>query len=315
MSCMPHTLLDPFMCCRKLRNDLATAHKDADHQKLLAHTVSKSFAAAINENEQLREFATVAQQSAHALQAQAQASQQQSRHYQAEIHRLQKKLDRSLRPTTTTDAAISEHISSLPKHLPGLELAASKRKARDVSQTEHSRQQQELGDHPGQHRHAETQTEAIVAATLLGKQQTTPEPKDSASQHPQSDQKAVHSSVSLHPRVALLQRELEAVRSELLAMQQAAQHDQDHHHALLPVQCVLQQTEAAFQSIAKLQQNMKQGMPSSSGLAQRANCVSQQVMSSSNVESEQANSSHKRQQQDEYELSRKRQKVQANAAA
>lgn len=298
------------MCCRKLKNDLATAHKDADHQKLLAHTVSKSFAAAINENEHLREFARVAHQSVHAAQAQAQASQQQSRHYQAEIHRLQKKLDRSLRPTTTNHAAISEHISSLPKQLPGQELAAAKHKAREVHEPEHPCQQQEVGDHPGQQKHAETQTEASIASTLLGKQQTTSEHTASDITHPQSHE---NSGVSLHPRVAHLQLELEAVRSELLTMQHAAQHDQVHHHACSV--CPLQQTEAAVQSITKLQQNMKQAMLSSSGVAQLANCVSQQVMSSSNVESEQANTLHKRQQQCECDFSGKRQKVQANAAA
>ena len=294
------------MYCRKLKIDLAAAHKDADHQKLLAYTVSKSFAAAIRENEQLREFARVAQQSVQASQAQIQASQQQSRHCQAEMRRLQKKLDHALQATTTPHAAISEHTSSL--HLPGHEIAAAKRKAQGFQQTDPSCQQKEVGEHPRQHRHVETQTEATVASKLLDKQQTTSEHRATDSTHPQSNDKAVQGGVGFLHRVALLQLELGAVRSEVLAMQQAAQRDQDHHHALLPVQCMLQQTQAAVQSIAKLHINMNQAMISSPDIQQLANYVSQQLMSSSNVESEQANRLHKRQQQDGCELNGKRQK-------
>lgn len=89
--------------------------KDADHHKLLAHTISKSFAAAISENEQLREFARMAHQSAQVSQAQAQASQQQNRYYQAEMHRLQKELDQSLQLTTKLQAAINEQPKQHPE--------------------------------------------------------------------------------------------------------------------------------------------------------------------------------------------------------
>ena len=291
------------MYCRKLKNDLATAQKDADHQKLLAYTVSKSFASAISENEQLREFARVAQQSAH-------ASQQQSRHYQAEIHRLQRKLDQSLQLTATPQVAIREH----PKQLPGRETAAAKRKAQEGQQADTKSQQQGAGDLSLQHRNAETQTESSGASMLLDKQQRISEQTATDLTHPQNNDMAVQGGVSLPQGIAHLQLELESVRSELLAMQQAAQRDQDKQHALLHVQCMLQQTEASLQSMTKLHQDMRRSMLSFPQLRQPASYVSQQP-TVSKVDSGQVvrSAAHKRQQQNDCELSGKRQKVQADA--
>lgn len=293
--------------CRKLKSDLVTAHKNADHHKLLAHTVSKSFAAAISENEQLREFARVAQQS-------AQASQQQSRHYQAEVHRLQKKLDHSLQLTTTPQAATSEHT----KQLPGQELAAAKGQAQQVHQADPKCTQQAAGNQALQHRHAETQTEANIVSTLLDKQlQMTSEQEASDLTHPQNIDKAVQSDVGLHEKTPL-QLELESVRSELLAMQQAAQRDnqQDNQHALLPVQHMLQQTEALLQSMTKLYQETRHTMTSFPGLRTPASCVSQPLLDSKVDAGHTIRSAvHKRQQQNDCELTGKRQKVSADAAA
>lgn len=280
--------------------------KDADHHKLLAHTISKSFAAAISENEQLREFARGAHQSAQFSQVQAHASQQQSRHYQAEMHRLQKELDQSLRLTTTLQAAINEE----PKQHSGQELAAAKRKAREVH---HPCPQQEMGDQSLQHKHAETQTEASIASTLLDEQAAASEQKATESTCPHGNHQAVQGGVNLHQRIAPLQLELEAVRSELFAMQQAAQHDQNNQHALLPVQCMLQQTEASIQSVANLHQDMRQTML---GLQQLAKFVSQQPMGNSKVDAQDCGSAvHKRQRQNDCEPCAKRQKVRADAAA
>lgn len=285
--------------CRKLK-------KDADHHKLLAHTISKSFAAAISENEQLREFARGAHQSAQVSQVQAHASQQQSRHYQAEMHRLQKELDQSLQLTTKLQAAINEQ----PKQHPEQELAAAKRKAREVH---HTCQQQELGDRSLQHKHAKTQTEASIASTLLDRQPAASEQKAIESTCPQENHQAVQGGVNLYHRIAPLQVELEAVRSELFAMQQAAQHDQSNQHALSPVQCMLQQTEASIQSVANLHQDMRQTML---GLQQLAKYVSQQPMGNSKIDGNSSGSAvHKRQPQNDCEPCGKRQKVQADAAA
>ena len=301
--------LTQVVYCRKLRNDLATAYKDADHHKLLARTVSKSFAAAISENEQLRELTRAAQKSAQFSQVQAQASQQQSRRCQAELHRLQKKLDQSLQLTTTPKAATTEH----PKQLHEQDIAAAKRKAREGQQA-HPKCQKRAGDQPLQYRHAETQTESSIASMLLDKQQTIPEQTASDMTHPQNNDEAVQDGITLHQRVALIQLELESVRFELLATQHAALHDQDNQHALLPVQCMLQQAEASLHSMTKLHQNMRQTMLSFPGSRKLASHVSQQPPVSK-VDSGQASTVHKRQQQNNCEPSGKRQKVEADAAA
>lgn len=280
--------------------------KDADHHKLLAHTISKSFAAAISESEQLREFARMAHQSAQVSQAQAQASQQQSRHYQAEMHRLQKELDQSLQLTTKLQASINEQPKQHPEDP---ELAAAKRKAREVH---HTCQQQEMDARSLQQRHAETQTEASKASAL-DRQPAASQQKATESTCPQENKQAVHSGVNLHRRIAPLQLELEAVRSELFAMQQAAQHNQNNQHALSPVQCMLQQTDASIQSVANLHQDMRQTML---GLQQLAKYVTQQPRGNSEIDGNDLGSAvHKRQLQNGCEPCGKRQKVQADAAA
>ena len=246
-------------------------------------------------------IARVAQQS-------AQTAQQESRHYQAEAHRLQKKLDQALQLTTKPQSAISEQV-------PTQELAAAKGRGHDAQQAENTCQQMGVAYQSLQHRDAATQTEASVIGVLLKKQETTSDLEASGFTPLEARDKAFISALGLQHRVAPLQVELEAVRSELLAIQQAAHHGQDNRHALMPVHCMLQQTEVSLQSIAKLHQDMQQAVLSFPGLKQLETYVRLQSSSTRKPDLEHANDVHKRRQQDDCESSGKRQKVQADAAA
>lgn len=298
-----YTLSLSFYAARKLKADAAKAQRDADHQRLLAYTVSKSFALTISENEQLRDTARAAQHS-------AQVAQQQSRHDQAEVHRLRKEVEQALQQKACAEPAPSiAHSRQLSGHvLP---------EAQRVQQTSATcmLQATEAARHPLQHRDVATQSEACFTKLSLDKQHAASHSEEEpiGVVQPEANDRDVHGALSLQFEVTPLQVQLNAVRSELFAIQQAAQQDQHCEHASVSVQRMLQQTEAILQSMSELHQEMEKAVFSCSGTTQPAISVSESMQV--DLEHADRGALHKRQRFDDCESSGKRHRIQSNAVA
>lgn len=241
------------------------------------------------------------------MQHSAQVAQQQSRHDQAEVHRLQKEVEQALQQEACTEPAPSIAHS---KQISGHVLA----EAQKLQQTSTTCMQQatEAARHPLQHRASAIQSEAHVTKLLPDKQQAASQPEQEpiGVVQPEDSDRDVHGALSLQFKVTPLQVQLNAVRSELIAIQQAAEQDQHCEHASVSVQRMLQQTEAILQSMSELHQEMEKAV---SGTIQPAMsvCESMQV----DLDHTHQRAVHKRQRCDDCESSGKRHRAQSNAVA
>ena len=259
-----------YLRCRKLRSELADAQQVADHHKLLAHTVSKSYALAIIENEQLHQASRLAQHSIH-------RAQQQSKHHQEEAERLQKKLDQALHLTAIAEAAGVQQ-SKLDG---GSDFAAAADckacEAEQAHQTGSTCQQdpphklQRDADQAEPHscaasRHVPHENEGTQDQNAIGLTDV------------QDHSKTVQLDSTLQHKIASLEHELTAVKAQLMAAQQTLQatqqQQQDYQHAFRFALRKLQQSEASLNIVVKLHENLKsailrprQGLPQ---LASRA---------------------------------------------
>lgn len=269
--------------------------------------MSKSYALAIIENEQLRKTARVAQHSAQVL-------HQQSRHDQAEMHKLQKELEQALQLKASAEPAASMEDS---KQTPEQEPAAAQRKAQRVQRACNTclPQATEAAHQPLQNRDAATQADACAVQLLLDEQQAASDPEQEATgvMQPEGPDGDVHHALSLLHRIAPLQSQLDAVRSELLAIQQAAQHDKNCIHASVPVQRMLRETPAMLESMSVLHDDMKAAVHSLPKLKQPAKIVKGSQSMQVDLEHSKQIAVHKRQQYDDCESTGKRQKLQSDA--
>lgn len=293
---------------RKLKSDATKAQRDADHHRLLAHTVSKSYALAIVEIEQLRELAREAQHS-------AQVSQQQSRHDQAEAHRLRKQVEQALQLRGSVQPAVSIQDSKQASgHVP----EAAEPEAQELQQTSNSCLQQaaEAAHRPQLHDDT-TQSEAGVTQLPCDTHQAASDLKQEVMDmvQPSDHDRDVQVAMGLQHRIASLQVQLDVVTSGVLAMQQAAQHDQCCKHAPLPVDRMLLQMEAMLQSMSMLYKQMKKVVCSLPETKQHAVSVSQGVRNSVqlHIKHTDQGAADKRQQCDDCAPCGKRQKLQPHA--
>ena len=239
----PHTLLSHhkvaqalLLLCRKLKNDLAAAQKDADHHRLLAHTVSKSYALAITENERLKEANRLAKQQA----------QQQSRQHKLEAHSMQNKLNAAMQQISGDQAAkqpLFENVTELA--------AAEHRPCGTNHQTAEACQQDNICK---LHTNAASQTELI---TSLATAEQDPIDLTHAEQHQQDRQHAEQ----LQERISFLERERTCLISQLpqsrQQMQTLWQDKPDHRMESVFAQKQYQQAMKLLESAGQLYERVK----------------------------------------------------------
>lgn len=302
---------------RKLKTDLANAEKAADQHKQLAHTVSKSYALTISENEQLLKAVRHAQHSIH-------RAQQQSRHHQEESQRLRRELDEALQVTAVAEAGSGQ------QHKPdgGADCAAAAEcsacGAEQAHQKDSTCQQdkalklQKGADQAKPHRSAAGQH-------VLDENEGAQDQNDIDLTVAQDRSKTVQLATGLQHKVASLEHKLKAVTAQLLAVQQTLQatqqQQQDYQHAFRFAFMKLQQSEVSLQHVVKLQEDLKSAilqrrrgmLPCASHDGQQAKCNS----TTAHVDHEQIlkAQSHKRPQDGDSHRISKRHKSPAKATA